>query len=339
LALFTKESVLLLPALIILYFYTISKESLPKKHKWKIIFAWVLVLIVWILLRQAALSEGSMKQTSIFEMMRSIIINLPGTIQYIGKIIFPVNLSVLPIVKDTTFIYGIVAIILLIIALIFSKNKRYNFIIFGASWFLLFLLPSLIRPDTAIAADFIEHRLYLPIAGFLLILMEIDWIKNLAENKKRLIIVGGLILIILSVITLIHSSNFRNRMNFWQNAIKTSPHSPLAHRNMGAMYHLDGFLDKAEREYIEALKLNPAEQMVHNNLGLIYMNQGDFTKAEGEFLKEIEINPYYDNVYFNFGLLRYKQGRIDDAAILWQKTIELNSNYLDAYSALKAIGR
>ena len=333
LALFTKELAVFLPILIILYFYIIHKQGLSWKNKWKFIFGWIFIFLIWFILRQGALSGGIPKETNIFEMIKSIFISLPALVQYVGKIIFPFNLSVLPIIKDTTFVYGIIAIILLILGLIFSKNKRFNFIIFGLFWFLIFLLPSFIRPDP-IFSNFIEHRLYLPLIGFFIMLLEIDWINKLANNSKKLLIWGTLIIIIFSIITLIHSQNFKNRMNFWQNAVKNSPHLPLAHRNMGAMYYLEGLFDKAETEYKKSLELNPYEQMVHNNLGLIYMNTNRFEEAEEEYKKEIEINPYYDTVYYNLGLLYYKQGRLSEAEALWEKTLELNSDYIDARYAL-----
>ncbi|MCX6730138.1 MAG: tetratricopeptide repeat protein [Candidatus Portnoybacteria bacterium] len=337
LALFTKESAVFFPILIIFYFYFIRKERLSWNHKWKYVIGWTSALIIWFILRQGALKVNILNQTSIFEMIRSIFVNILGIIPYIGKIIFPFNLSVLPIMKDTTFFYGIIAIILLSLGLIFSKNKKYNLIIFGLIWFLVFLLPSFIRPDDSAFSDFIEHRLYLPMIGFFIILSETWFVKKIVDNSKKLLIVGCIIVVAFSVITLIHSQNLKDRISFWQNAVKNSPHSPLAHRNMGAMYYLDKNFDKAEQEYLKTIEINPNETMVHNNLGLIYMNNEDFDRAEQEYLKEIEINPLYENVYYNFGILRYNEKKFDLAEELWLKTININPEYIDAYYALTVL--
>lgn len=295
---------------------------------------WLVVLVVWFLLRQKAFSVGSPIKMTIFDMGRAMLSSSPAVIQYVGKVIFPLNLSVLPIIQDTTFIYGFIAIILLIVALIFSKNKRYNFVIFGLFWFLLFLIPSLIRPNTKIVADFIEHRVYLPMIGLIILILEIDWIKNLDFKKEKTLIISGTFIGFLAILTFIYSDNFKDRLSFWKNAASTSPHSPLAHRNLGAMYYLDGQLDKAEPEYKKALELNQYEAMAHMNLGLIYMSKNRLSEAEEEFEKEIEINSSYDNVYFNFGLLRYRQEKPEEAIKLWQKTIEINPNFIDAYKNL-----
>jgi tetratricopeptide (TPR) repeat protein len=247
-------------------------------------------------------------------MVRSLLGNLPAIIQYIGKIPLPFNLSVLPIIQDTTFVYGFIAITLLTIALFLSKNKCYNFIIFGSFWFILFLLPSFIQPNPAIVAYFIEHRIYLPIIGFIIILLETDMIKNLIAKKNSSPILGAVIvLVLLTIITFNHSKNFKNRLNFWENAVKTSPHSSLAHRNLGTMYYLEEQPDKAESKYKKSLELNPQEPMVHNNLGLVYMKKNMFKKAEEEFRKELAINPSNNNVRFNLRLLYYKQNKLKDA--------------------------
>lgn len=329
-ALFTKESAIVLPVLVILYFWIFHKTKCSHSEKYKLVFSWIGIFLIWFFLRQSALAGSNTLKMNILEIGESIWLGLPAVVQYLGKIIFPFNLSVVPLIKDTSFIYGIIAIILLIIAFLISKQKRLGVIAFGLVWFLIFLLPSFIRPNPGIFADFMEHRIYLPIIGFFIFLMELEPIKRIAAKK----VFACLIIIILSVITLFHLPVFKNRMNFWQNAVKNSPHSTLAHRNLGAMYYLDGFLDKAEAEYLGALNLNPAEQMVHNNLGLIYMDQGQFPEAEKEFAQEAKINPLYDNVYYNWGLLYYKLGKTKEAEALWLKTIELNPNYIDAFGAL-----
>lgn len=205
---------------------------------------------------------------------------------------------------------------------------------FGLIWFSLFLLLAFIRPNTEIVADFIEHRVYLPMIGFIVLLLEIDFIKNLDFRKKSNLTAIILLLLSLSLINFNHSKNFRDRLSFWKNAAQNSPHSPLAHRNLGAMYYLDGLPDKAEIEYRRSLELNPYERMAHNNLGLIYANKNMLKEAEAEYRMEIRINPRYDTVYFNFGLLYFKQRKFKEAESMWKKTLELNPDYIDAYSNL-----
>jgi len=333
LALFTKETAIVLIPLSLLYLYLIVEKKLsPLKEKIFLSIGWIIILTLWFPLRQAAM-VNPLKMT-VFDLFRSLSLNLPAVIPYLGKIIFPVNLSVLPILQDTSFVFGFLSLFLVTLLLSLSKKRRLNFIIFGAAWFIFFLLPSFIRPNPQIVADFIEHRIYLSLAGFFILLREIDFVKEIDFKKKRDFILGLAFIIVFSLITFFYSDNFKNRLNFWKNAASTSPHSPLAHRNLGAIYYLDKKLDLAETEYKKSLELNSQELMVHNNLGLIYMDKGQFDQAEEEYKKELTINPYYDNAHFNLGLLYFKLGKTKEAEKFWQKTIEINPDYFDAYQNL-----
>ncbi|MDD5173156.1 MAG: tetratricopeptide repeat protein [Patescibacteria group bacterium] len=330
LALLTKESSLFLPLLVIFYFQFIHQEKIPFCHKTWFLVGWATAIAAWFLLRQNAFRVPL--EMGLGDLIKSVCQGLPALPQFIGKVIFPFNLTVLPIIQDTSFIYGIIAFVLIVGLIIFSKTKRWNYLIFGFFWFLVFLLPSFIRPNAEIVVDFLEHRLYVPLVGLLIVFLEIAGLKSNNGNKKWIAII--FLATIFSIITFFHSNNFQNRLVFWQKAAKNSPHSPLAQRNLGAMYFLDQRYQEAEQYFKKAEALNPFEPMVHNNLGLIYFNQNDFDKAEAEFEQEIKINPNYDNVYFNYGLLKQKQNKNEEAIALWEKTIKINHYYLGAYAML-----
>lgn len=332
LALFTKESAISILPIMVFYFCFIYQGKKLFFNKFYFFIGSVGIAVLWAILRGSVL-ENSILITPIL-IIKSIYINFLAIPQFIGKIFFPFNLGVLPIIQDTTFVYGIISIILLLIIFFFTKIKRWNFILFGIMWFFAFLLPAFIRPYSDIIADFLEHRLYVPIIGIFIILLETDLIKKINLKKKSTLIIIGSLILVFSIITIMHSRNFVNKLAFWENAAKNSPHHPLAHRNLGAMKYLDGDMDNAEKESEIALELNPSEQMAHNNLGLIYVNKNKLKEAEEEYKKEIEINPYYDSVYFNLGLLYWQQKRYDEAISNWKKTLEINPNYVDAINAL-----
>ena len=331
LALFTKESAPVLALMCLLYLHLIIKEKLISFNKGILTIGWVVIITFWFLMRMNAFRSPFGLTTS--ELGQSLWANFPAAIQFIGKSIFPFNLSVLPLIKDTTFIYGCIALITLAGLIFLSKKRRYNYVAFGASWFILFLLPTLFfhNPSIPFGLDFhLEHRMYLPLIGLIIVLLETDLIKGLDFKNKKAWILGALVILLFSALTYNHSSNFKNRLSFWKKASETSPHSPLAHRNLGAMYYLSGKYDNAETEYKKALELSPNEPMVHNNLGLIYMNRGRLKDAEIEFLKEYVINPLWDNLHYNLGLLYAREGRLKEAEAQWKKTLEINPDHADA---------
>lgn len=325
LALFTKESGVLALTIMLYYLYFIYKENKISFNRFYFFVGSIGVIELWAISRNFVLkSEGTM---ALIDMTKSVYFNLPAVIQFMGKIFFPFNLSVLPIMQDTTFWYGIIAIVLLAVLLFFTKTKRWIFILLGCGWFLAFLLPSFIRPNNTINADFIEHRLYVPIIGVFIILLETDVIKKIDLTKKSTLIIIGFLLLMFTIITIMHSRNFADKIAFWKNAAQNSPHLPLAHLNLGAMEYLDGDMDNAEKEFNIALGLNPKARMAHNNLGLIYISQNKLAEAENEYKKELQINPYYDNAYFNLGSLYWRQQKYDEAKRCWKSTLIINPNY------------
>lgn len=326
LALFTKESALSILPIMFFYLYFIYREKKLFFNKILYFFIGSIGVVgLWAILRDIVLNNN-IPITPLL-IIKSIYMNFGAVIQFIGKTFFPFNLSVLPIIEDTTFIYGIITIILLIFLIFFTRNKRWNFILFGLMWFFAFLLPAFIRPYPNIIAEFPEHRLYVPMIGIFIVLLEADLVKKINLKKRSVLIIVGSLILLFSIITLIHSRNFVNKLAFWENASQNSPHHPLAHRNLGAMEYLDGDLVNAEKESKTALELNPQEEMAHNNLGLIYTNQNKLEEAESEYKKEIEINPNYDNAYYNLGLLYWQEKRYAEAISNWKKTLEINPGY------------
>lgn len=334
LALLTKESALVIPILIILYLALFDRKYLKTAYFGKLIFGWILIIVGWLILRHQTLGTGSFDFNIA---LKSIFTNLPAFLVYLGKFILPFNFSVLPIQADSTLIWGAIAICLIIIGLIFSKRTNWRMMVWGAGWFIILLLPNLIWLDRQ-NNDFLilDHRLYLPAVGLLLILMEVNGLKNFSPSSSQ-ITVAILVLIFLSGLNYLFSQNFSDRLTFWQSAVFHSPSSSLAHKNLGAIYYLEGKLDEAENESKKAIEIKPNEIMAHNNLGLIYFQKQQFDLAEANFLKEIKINPNYDNALFNLGLLYYAQGKIDQAQSFWQQTLKVNPNYIDAQNNLEIL--
>lgn len=340
-ALFTKETALVIP--IIFFLYLFANGFMTKRIVMGVGSGFLVSGISWAILRHFALKNPLPMTTQ--DMIQSVMNNAPASIQLLGKAFFPLNLSVLPIIRDTTFVWGALALAVLTVLLLVefvlytkSRNKNIKMMFFGLAWFVIFLFPSFIRPNPTIVADFIEHRLYLPIIGLFIFLIESQIGALRKRVSKDIVYVAGIFtILVFSIITLIHGSNFSNRLTFWTNAAETSPHSPLAQRNLGAMYFLEKEYGLAETYFKKSLALNKDEQMAHNNLGLIYMNQGKFVQAEREYKQELAVNPAYDNAHFNLGLLYYRMGRTQEAAQLWRQTLQINPEYTDAKQALETI--
>lgn len=341
-ALFSKETAIVLPVLCIGYLL------LRNRFDWtaflELCAGWLIAVLIWFPLRITAMTNPL--QLSLNDVIFSFLQNVPATLQMLGKVFFPFNLSVYPILQDTTFAWGYIAAALLaLLALLHLKNARatrrtYFMMFFGLAWFLLFLWMSFIKPDISNTADFIEHRLYLPIIGLLIFLAETSLVRVLDEAAGEWFLVPWLfLLVVFFVMTFSHERVFSDRLAFWENAAFNSPHSSFAQKNLGAMYYLDKKYELAEEYSKRALVLNPREIMAHNNLGLVFYSRGQAKEAEREYLEELSFNPYYDVAHYNLGLLYYQTGNFAAARKQWEEALRINPNYFDAFRALAVLSR
>jgi Flp pilus assembly protein TadD len=230
-----------------------------------------------------------------------------------------------------------VTIVGLMYLLYVSKNLRKNYILLSVCWLFLFLLPAILRTSADYESVFLEHRLYFPMVGFLMLCMETDLVKNISTDKpvSKIIIAG--IIVLFAILNIRHSNHFKDEYSYWFSAVSTSPNSSFAHKGLGTSYLTSGNSTNAIKEYETAIQLNPALKEVRNNLGRIYLNNGQLEKAGHLFDEELSINPSNAVCYYNLALLRLKQNSVKEAEVLIRKSIALDPEYRDAQNDLCVI--
>ena len=285
LALLTKETALFLPLLIIVYFLTINrKNKLGQADKLLIFSGSGLAIFIWFLMRKLALAGGAPLDLNL------VINNLPiaftMSLKMIGTAILPFNLAVINTNFDSSFIYSLIILPILIVALFLSHQKRNNYILFGAFWFLLFFIIPFLFSD---ASSYLSHRSYLSLIGILIILSEIDWLKNLDWYKKNIKIATSILFILFFVLSFKHSLNFKDPLSFWRSAAINSPHSSLAHNNLGLVYFEQNNTEAALAEYSQALLINPGQKTTHYNIGLIYLKENNLAERKTGIIRQTRL--------------------------------------------------
>ncbi len=330
LALFTKETAVVVPLFYVFLLLVVTVPRLVLKRLHFYFGAWGVLLISWLVIRSLVLGH-SLGEPLATALQKSLL-NLPSLITYLGKVFFPFNLSTFPLLKDLHPWYGLGAIAVLVVSWKCSLQKRRRIMLLGLLWYLLFLLPSLF-------ISFVDHeyRLYLPIIGILMFLFETDLVKKILrfENLKYLLM--SVSVVGLAVLTFQYSQNYQGPLSFWEDAVKHSPHSALAHKNLGVVYYFKNDYTAAIDEDQDALMLNPQEPMVYNNLGLIYAAANQVELAEQAYQNEIKLNPEYASAHFNLGLLYFRDNKIEQAIASLQKAISIDPYLFQAYYQLASI--
>jgi protein O-mannosyl-transferase len=320
--LFIKELTVFLPLMIVLYIFIFHREN-NKKLIFMSVF-WIFLIIISAIIRHNVFGNA-LGQTNLKEIFTSILHNIPAVPGYIGKIFIPVGLSVYPDLKDMIIpiIIGLICMLLMVVSF-FYKPADKKMLLFGLLWFLIFLIPAFIK-----AANMSEHRIYLPMIGILIFIAGL-----IGEVKIKHIPVFILIWIVLLLMNISHSGNFKDRLTLWQQAVKSSPSSAFNSNNLGGMYTLKSDYKMAEKYFRQAIQINPLQPLANGNLGLVLMNTNRLNEAEYYLLKENQINPLYDKAYFNLGLLYFSKGETQLGLQYFLKTISINPGNVNAYRAV-----
>jgi Flp pilus assembly protein TadD len=320
LALLSKETAVFLPLLTLWYWAIRKAEGRLFEKAGPVLPAagWVIAGVSYYLLRINAINTGSGVSAARFNTLAQ---NLTGFLSYLGKIFFPIGLSGDPIPADLTVVYGLVSLAGLAALFILAGVRDRRMFWLGLAWFVLFLVPTFLGNTSY--ANFAEHRMYLPLCGFLLMLAQAD--LRLGGQAARA--AGALltaVLLAFIVINFKHTSAYADRFRYWGSTVKNSPHSYHAHNMLGRCYAQEGMFAEAEREFLESWRLNPAHTTAYNDLGLLYLGQGKFGEAEEIYRQLLAKDPSNAGAHNNLGLLYLQQGRLEQAEQEFLVSAELN---------------
>jgi len=286
-ALFTKESGAgLLP--VCAAYLLLNRGKRPWRNFSIIGLGWAMALGLWLALRSQAIEKAY--KVTISSMVSSAFDNAGAIVQYFGKIVFPFNLSVFPMREDTTYIFGILALLLTAWLIFSSKNKRPGQMVFGAVFSLVFVAPGLMISKMSTASPLMEQRLLLPLAGFIILFLETDFSRHFDMAAPPGRFWPSTLTAIFAILAFIHSGNFRDNTSFWQDAVRTSPHSPLAHGMLGEIYRKNGMFAEAETQYKKSLELKPDNIMPIIDMGILCMQENRLDESEAFFVKALSMD-------------------------------------------------
>ncbi len=329
-ALFAKETAIVLPLVCASYFLLYTSEKLLSRRILSLAAGWIGILTLWYIVRQSGIGGSSFKDLAF---------NHPGVIfkgfiSYFGKIVFPINLTIAPDIRDIKPAYGIAAVLAFMIMSITGIKNRKRFV-FGGIWFILFIIPTVVYNSEMNA--FMDHRLYLPLIGFGLMLTELKLWDSIGRSK----IIGSAVLIILLIVfalgTMSYGRVFRDDLACWQQAVILSPNSAMAHNSLGVSYSKRDEWAKAEQQYLQALILSPNFYRAMFNLGSLYMLKGPLDKAEAMLKNTVSLCADFPSANYNLGQVCERQGKSAEAEGYYRKEISLDPRSIKSYVSLGAL--
>lgn len=336
LALLTKETAVLLPVLYLFLWYSMSNETdKSRKFPWLQTASWLMFIVAFFIVRTSVI--GSANELPLAYSLENFLANLPALLIYTGKMLLPFNLSTFPILSDSTLLFGILTLIATIVVVYFTKGKNKMMIALASFWWILFLLPAILRTSSDYESVFLEHRIYFPLIGFLLLWAQTSVVNKSIGSESISYIVNPSLTILFGALAFFHRENYRDEEHYWSSAVQHSPDASYARRALGNYYFFMHQPEQAQLQYAMALQLNPNLPEVRNNLGRIAMNRGDFKIAEEYLKQEILLHPDSYMTYYNLGLVKMNQKVFDSAEFYVRKSILMNPDYMDSQNDLAVI--
>lgn len=123
------------------------------------------------------------------------------------------------------------------------------------------------------------------------------------------------------------TGSFRNKIVFWEEAVRTSPHSAYARMMLGARYYLDKQnprKSEGERLLWEAYRMDSTQKYINYYIGNLYWDRNDFAQAKPHYQRELAKIPQWPELYFRLARIAFEEKNLDSARILLERQLQLS---------------
>ncbi len=261
--------------------------------------------------------------------------NVPcAYLAYLGQLLFPMNLAVFyPHAGEARPWWQAAAATLVLGALTLGALTRWSrapYLTVGWLWFIGTLVPviGLVQLGEQGRAD---RYAYIPAVGLFIALAWSVAVLARGERRTSVALVCGVALLLLAATAWGQLGHWRDSVRLWEQAIRATGGSHIAHLGLGAALEERGDEEGALRQYQEVLRYRPQHDGAHSNLGLLLLNRGLLAEANAHLEQALRANPLSAAAHNNRGLLLLKQGQAAQAVSWFDKALQLRPDYAPAH--------
>ena len=297
-----------------------------------------------------------------FGLAKNILFGFYGMFMYFVKMIIPYQQSAfypfpalnenLPVVYYAAPLFAI-----LLIGLAFLTWKKYRFVAFGVSFYIinLLLVLQIFSVGSAVMA---ERYTYVPYIGFFFIigcLLDMYAKGNLTKAYSVILPIA----LIFSVLSFLQTQKWKDGATLWDSMIKTNPSSRAysaratlfrkeanKQRDNANQLRAQGNAQEANRinaeaainynkaiaYYNQAIKLNAIDHESFNNKANIYMDLNKFDSAYIEYKNSLRVKPNYHVAMDNLGGWFARRNLFDSALRYFNAVLQQKPDYKVTYS-------
>jgi tetratricopeptide (TPR) repeat protein len=343
-ALLTKESAIMLPAIVFVHAFLYGSRqhasdapSKPARLRdaFRAALLYVPVTVVYLVVRVTVLKGFA--HTAAGLSPKGVFLTLPWTLlSYLRLLVFPVHLGEFYPARYFTHL-SVRAVILPLVALLavsaalwfWQRRSNSPHVAFAIALMVLPLLP-LLNLSMLSRGDFVHDRyLYLPSLGFAF-LLALALEKLFAGRGRpamftaRAGLAAGCIAALFAAWTWQQSLIWASEYNLYTRGVQVAPDSALALNNLGIIYLRMGQQDRALELFQRAVQADPQFWNAAFNLGFLHYLRGNLDAAKSVLLRATQIEPTDFKQYAVLGQVYLRQDNLKEAAANFEKAISLN---------------
>lgn len=279
LALFTKESALMLPMVFI--WIWMMQKGFEKKIISGIII-WGLLIVGWFTIRNSLVTYIPGDHYTLLEMCRRISLSL---LSFIGKFLLPIKQSIAPTPENSLIWPGFIVIAFIVWLFVKNKilNKKLAIMGLGIAALLLAMpvwygamLPLCIQD---------EHRSYTAMAGVFLFLSQISFLRPLSKIKNVILFIA----VLYSVKSFIRMDVYRSISSYLAEGLIDCPKNFNFPFHQAELFYYQSRYKDAIRFYTRAINLRPDQAPLYNNRANSFAKTGQKDSAIADYTKAMTI--------------------------------------------------
>lgn len=321
LGLLSKEMIITMPVILLLYDFFYRKQDLKKIiSNYKIYLYFTGLTVLYLIIRYVLLLNIPEREKYLYfygmDFFTAFGTMLKTVPVYFKLLFLPVNLiyhynGVIPDVTsqaDIMFILSSVFIIILIVVGWFLR-KSYGVISFCIFFFLVSLIPVMnIIPTMNLMA---ERFLYM--TSFVLSVTASFILYKTAGGKyfQTFIIIFSVAILLLSYLTFERNKDWQSNNMLYKTGEGIDGTVLLV--NTGNIYANEKNFDEAAKRYRRTLEIRENNVLANHNLGLIHLIKGDLDSAEYRLKRGLAVDSLAPDGYFQLAILFRSKGNIDEA--------------------------
>lgn len=332
----TKETVAVMPVIVVLYDWTFAAGSL--RGVWKTRRGVHLALFAtWLPLAVLVFGMGGSRGGTFSFTAEGFVgywvAQLKAITWYLRLTFWPS-----PLVFDRAFFrierlaeampYALV-ILSLLGATVWSL-RRHRAVGFLGGCFFILLAPTSLMPGTL--QVIVEHRMYLALIAPVTLFVALVW---KFDTRVALGIAAGAVLA-LGAVTFSRNQVYRTELSLWQDTAAKSPDNPRAHYNLGVALARAQRSTEAADSFRRALALQPNHAFALFQLGKAALLERRWIEAAEYFETAVAADSRYVDARINLGQALGELGRIDEAIIQYEAALAIEPSATDVQTNLGA---